>query len=72
MSEHFFSGCRASFPYTNVRVQFTSIHASFVVKSVWIGNKILRSGFFGSITEFAHVGRDHPIDTLASVVLSTD
>ena len=72
MTWHFFSDCRTSLPYTNVRVQFTSIHASFVVKSVWIGNKILRSGFFGSITEFAHVGRDHPIETLASVVLTTD
>ena len=72
MTWHFFSDCRASFSYTNVRVQFTSIHASFVVKSVWIGNKILRSGFFGSITEFAHVGRDNPIETLASLVLTTD
>ena len=72
MTWHFFSDCMASFSYINVRVQFTSIHASFVVKSVWIGNKILRSGFFGSITEFAHVGRDNPIETLASLVLTTD
>ena len=43
-----------------------------VVISVWIGNKILRSGFFGSVAELTHVKRDHPIETLAPAVLTTN
>ena len=50
----------------------TSIHASSVIISVWVRDEIHGPGFFSSVTDFTHVGRDHPVETLASVVLTTN
>lgn len=50
----------------------TSIYASSVIISVWVRDEIHGPGFFSSVTEFTHVGRDHPVETLASVVLTTN
>ena len=58
--------------YLNSLTHFTSIHVSSIIISIWVRNKILRSGFFGSNTELTHVKGDNPVETLASVVLTTD
>ena len=50
----------------------TSVPITFVVKSVWVGNKILRSCFFGSVTKLALEERDHPVEALASIVFATN
>lgn len=50
----------------------TLIYASSVIISVWVRDEIHGPGFFSSVTEFTHVGRDHPVETLASVVLTTN
>ena len=56
----------------NCKQIFTSVPVTFVVKSVWVGNKILRSCFLGSVTKLALEERDHPVEALASIVFTTN
>ena len=56
----------------NCKQFFTSVPITLVVKSVWVGNKMLRSGFLGSVTKLALEERDHPVKALASIVFPTN
>ena len=38
------------------------------VISVCVRNKILRSGFLGAITKFAHMERHHKVEALATII----
>ena len=40
-----------------------------MVRSVWVGNEIFRSGFLGSVTKLALEERDYPVEALASIIL---
>ena len=55
----------------NCKLFFTSVPITFVVKSVWIWNEILRSGFLSSVTKLALEERDHPVKALASIIFPT-
>ena len=50
---------------------FTSVFVSSEVKSVWVLNEIVRSGFLSSVAKLAHRNGDYPIETLASIVFTT-
>ena len=56
----------------NCKQFFTSVPITFVVKSVWVRNEILRSGFLGSVTKLALEERDHPVKALASIIFPTN
>ena len=51
--------------------EFTSIHDSFKVISGRAGNKIFRTGFFGTVTQFTRALGNDVIKTLASNVAIT-
>ena len=59
------------FPIGNLN-HFTSICVSSVIISVWVRNEIVRSGFLGPITKLTHVARHHKVETLASIICTTD
>ena len=56
----------------NWKLFFTSVPITFVVKSVWIWNEILRSGLLSSVTKLALEERDHPVKALTSIVFATN
>ena len=53
-------------------LKLTSVHVSREIISIWVGYEVLRSGFLSSVTELAHAEGDHPIETLASVIPTTN
>ena len=56
----------------NNYIQFTSVNVSSEIISVWVRNEILRSGFLGPITKLTHAERHRKVETLASIICTTD
>ena len=52
-------------------LEFTSIHVSFEVISVRVGNKVFRPSFLGTAVQFTRTTGNNVIKTLASNVAIT-